>query len=114
MDLTKCRELTSAEQAISLLNSKPFKYNDQDTLNIIFNKSISLLDWAWNYTVDLEQYNTCPDKRVTQLYEGTRRKTPNIIHYVSGIKPWNGEPPLKQLWTDTKAELDLLLAEGEN
>ena len=114
MDLTKCRELTSSEQAISLLNSKPFTYNDQDTLNIIFNKSICLLDWTWNYTVDLEQYNTCPDKRVTQLYEGTRRGTPNIIHYVSGIKPWNGEPPLKQLWTDTKAELDQLLAEGEN
>lgn len=98
LDLKKCREITSAEAAVELLNSKPFIYNDQDTLNIIFKDSLKMLDLKWNYTINIEQSNESPNPIIRKLYEGTRRTDYRIIHYVSGRKPWNADVPLGEYY----------------
>ena len=93
-DLKKCRELTSAEEAVELLNRRKWIVNDQDVLNMLFNESIFMLDIKWNYTTNIELgYN---DPQVHKQFSDCYRREYGIIHYTSPNKPWNSDPPLEK------------------
>ena len=93
-DLKKCRELTSAEEAVELLNRRKWIFNDQDVLNMLFNESIFMLDIKWNYTTNIELgYN---DPQVHKQFSDCYRREYGIIHYTSPNKPWNSDPPLEK------------------
>lgn len=93
-DLKKCREITSAEAAVELLNKRKWMNNDQDVLNMLFTGSIYKLDQKWNYTTNIEQDISLRDSRLKKLFADVRRTEYGIIHYTSGKKPWNSEVPL--------------------
>ena len=93
-DLKRCRKLTSHKAAVELLNSKKWRYNDQDTLNILFNDSVKMLDLKWNYTNNIEQFCSSPKPSIRELYSDARRTDYGVIHYASGKKPWNADVPL--------------------
>ena len=90
-DLKRCRKLTSHKTAVELLNSKKWHYNDQDTLNILFNESVKMLDLKWNYTNNIEQF--CDSRKPTtrELYSDMRGTEYGVIHFISGQKPWNSD-----------------------
>ena len=93
-DLKRCRKLTSDKAAVELLNRKKWIYNDQDTLNILFNDSVKMLDLKWNYTQNIEQYCTSPKPKIRELFRDAHRIGYGIIHFISGQKPWKADVPL--------------------
>lgn len=93
-DLKKCREFTSELEAVELLNSRKWMYNDQDVLNILFADRIYSLDIKWNYTVNIEHGVVLPDPRLAQFLRGFHCGEYGIIHYTGGNKPWNDKVPL--------------------
>lgn len=93
-DLKKCREMTSADAAVELLNKRRWMNNDQDVLNMLFTGSIYKLDQKWNYTTNIEQEVSLRDPRLKKLFADIRRSEYGIIHYTSGKKPWNSDVPL--------------------
>lgn len=93
-DLRKCRELTSEQAAVELLNRRKWLYNDQDVLNMLFKGNVHIFDIKWNYTVNIEhEFNYC-DQRIQRLMADVRRNEYGIIHYTGGGKPWNKAVPL--------------------
>ncbi|MGN0701377.1 MAG: glycosyltransferase family 8 protein [Oscillospiraceae bacterium] len=93
-DLRKCRELTSEQDAVELLNRRKWMYNDQDVLNMLFRDNVHIFDIKWNYTVNIEhEFNYC-DGRIQRLMADVRRNEYGIIHYTGGGKPWNKDVPL--------------------
>lgn len=62
-------------------NPSKIKWWDQDALNAILYNKWFPLDYKWNYQV---------------LRMGHLNIKPIIIHFNSHIKPWNGEPYLKE------------------
>lgn len=88
-NLKMCREITDDKRAIAVLNSKPFQYNDQDTLNIIFNESMYMLEIRWNYQNCFERFSKDQNRTVAKMYKKIYQDNPGIIHYVSGTKPWS-------------------------
>lgn len=93
-DLKRCRQLTSDKEAVEVLNSKKWRYNDQDTLNVLFNESVKMLDLKWNYTQNIEQFCTSLKPITRELYSDARRSEFGIIHFISAQKPWNADVPL--------------------
>lgn len=93
-DLKRCRKLTSEGRAVEILNSKKWIYNDQDTLNVIFNCSVKMLDFKWNYTNNIEQFSNSERQSVRALYLDAPRAEPAIIHFISAEKPWSADVPL--------------------
>lgn len=93
-DLKKCREFTSEREAVELLNSRKWMYNDQDVLNILFADRIYSLDIRWNYTVNIEYGVTFHDPKIAQFMGEFHREEYGIIHYTGGNKPWNDKVPL--------------------
>ena len=87
-DLSKCRNITDEKKAIEVLHSKQFQYNDQDTLNIIFNQNMYMLDVRWNYQNCYERFSFDNNRTIAKMYKKINQSNPAIIHYVSGIKPW--------------------------
>lgn len=87
-DLVKCREIADEKKAIEVLQSKQFQYNDQDTLNIIFNQNMYMLDVRWNYQNCYERFSIDKNRTIAKMYKKIHQDNPAIIHYVSGIKPW--------------------------
>lgn len=72
--------------------SQPYRYNDQDVLNIYCQGRVKFLDMSWNLLTD------CDHTRISQVIvhapEPIRkayfdaRKAPKIIHYAGHRKPW--------------------------
>lgn len=95
MDIPKCREYTSAEEAIRVLGSKEFMFYDQDALNIVFNESVKLLDTEWNYQSAFDFYqiryfiNMMAEQGIDpKPYQDKVREKPKLVHYIGGGKPW--------------------------
>lgn len=93
-DLKRCRKLTSDKAAVELLNRKKWIYNDQDTLNILFNDSVKMLDLKWNYTYNIEQFCTSRKPTTRELFADARRTEYGVIHFISGKKPWHADVAL--------------------
>lgn len=102
-DLKKCREITSADAAVELLNRRKWVFNDQDVLNMLFNESVFMLDIKWNYTTNIE--HAYDDIKMRHILSDCRRSEYGIIHYSSGRKPWNSETPLNSYYHKYEKEL---------
>ncbi|MDD5940562.1 MAG: DUF4422 domain-containing protein [Lachnospiraceae bacterium] len=85
------RAAYTLEQWLSFA-SHPYRFNDQDILNLHCEGRVLYLDMAWNLIHDMNH------KRVAQVIayapadvQNAYRKAhshPKIIHYAGGIKPW--------------------------
>ena len=91
-DLKKCREITSADEAVELLNRRKWVYNDQDVLNMLFKDSVCMLDIKWNYTVNIE--SAYADAVMRKIVSDCYRTEYGIIHYIGIRKPRNSKTPL--------------------
>ena len=105
-DLKKCRELTSADEAVELLNERKWLNNDQDVLNMLFKDSIYQLDQKWNYTTNIEYACTSGLYHLKELMKSAFRSEYGIIHYTSGKKPWNSDVPLGEHYHKYENELE--------
>ena len=84
--------------------SQPFKYSDQDVLNLYCEGKVKYLDMAWNMITD------CDHTRVSQVIvhapasvQAEYRKAhanPKIIHYAGFMKPWHrpSEDYARKFW----------------
>lgn len=76
LNLKKIRDEKLTEKLIKNAKRKAHEYQDQDAINITFDK-IAILDREFNYQVKDKQYDTLPDDKMT------------ILHYSGSLKPWN-------------------------
>ncbi|MDR7240806.1 glycosyltransferase family 8 protein [Neobacillus drentensis] len=84
INVTKWRKHAISDQVMRFLIENPSKiwWWDQDALNaILFDKWVKL-DMKWNYQ---------PLSQIPLQY-------PSIVHFTSPMKPWNGDPPLKEYY----------------
>ena len=71
----------------------PYKYNDQDVLNLYCEGRVKYLDMAWNLITDCDHYRVnnvvvyAPDA-VYKEYQKAHA-APKIIHYAGFMKPWH-------------------------
>jgi lipopolysaccharide biosynthesis glycosyltransferase len=84
LNLEKWREDGISDQVMNFLSDHPDKiwWWDQDALNAILHAKWLRLDMKWNY----------------QPFSWIPLEYPSIIHYTSQIKPWNGNPPLREYY----------------
>jgi len=79
IDLPRWREHRISQRALEYLQSYPeTPFADQDALNAAGDALWHALDGHWNY----QKHR---DARIEALGDGLR---PNIIHFVTGAKPW--------------------------
>ena len=98
LDLEKCRQKVSFRDVVETLHSRNFFYNDQDVLNILLEGNIKQVDCKWNYMNNIVFYLECDRKEFRELYLDLSREDYRIIHYISAIKPWNGEVQMGEVW----------------
>ena len=73
--------------------SKPYKYNDQDVLNLYCEGRVKYLDMAWNMITDCDHTRVsnvivyAPDA-VQKEYKKAHA-APKLIHYAGFMKPWH-------------------------
>lgn len=72
--------------------STPYRYNDQDVLNLYCEGEVKYLDMAWNMIVDhnherFSQVIVHAPKAIIDEYR-VAHSAPKIIHYAGYIKPW--------------------------
>lgn len=85
------RRAYSLEQWLSYA-STPYKYNDQDVLNLYCEGRVKYLDMAWNLITDCE--HTRVSRIIVHAPEHIRKEyaaahaAPKIIHYAGYRKPW--------------------------
>ena len=86
------RKAYSLEQWLNFA-SVPYKYNDQDVLNLYCEGRVKYLDMAWNLITDCDHTRVshvivhAPDS-VQREYRAARN-APKIIHYAGFMKPWH-------------------------
>ena len=86
------RKAYSLEQWLTFA-SKPYKYNDQDVLNLYCEGKVKFIDMAWNLITDCDHYRVAnvivyaPDS-VQKEYKAAHAN-PKIIHYAGFMKPWH-------------------------
>ena len=71
----------------------PYRYNDQDVLNLYCEGRVKFLDMSWNLITDMEfkrfsNVISYASATVQNQYEKAHQN-PAIIHYAGCIKPWN-------------------------
>lgn len=76
LNLKKIRKDNLTKKLITNAKKKGHEYQDQDAINITFDK-ITVLDREFNYQIKDKQYETLPDDKMT------------ILHYSGSLKPWN-------------------------
>lgn len=72
--------------------SRPYRYNDQDVLNIYCQGRVKFLDMSWNLLTDcdhtrISQVIAHAPEPIRRAYFDARRE-PKIIHYAGHRKPW--------------------------
>lgn len=86
------RKIYSTKQWL-MFAQQPFKYHDQDVLNLYCEGQVLYLDMAWNLLTDCDHtrisniINYAPSEIKEEYYHA--RKSPKIIHYAGFMKPWN-------------------------
>jgi len=108
-DLDCCRKIADEKDALRVLKERKYHYNDQDVLNILFNKSVKPLDLIWNYTVNIPMYHEIKDENIQKLYENSFRENYVVVHYIGGKKPWMGEISMQEHYHKNARELSALL-----
>lgn len=88
----KMREAYSLEEWLKFA-THPYRYNDQDVLNLYCENKVYYLDMAWNFITDCNHERVSkvivysPDE-IQKAY-ATARRSPKIIHYAGFKKPWH-------------------------
>lgn len=89
-------------------STTPYKYNDQDVLNLYCEGRVKYLDMAWNVLTD------CDHTRISNVIvhapasiQETYQKAyedPKIIHYAGHMKPWHKptEDQAQHFWSALK------------
>ena len=92
MDLKKIRSEYKRDEMIKFMGEHKYRIQEQDALNVLFEKKFYFLDLCWNYytcTNDGVKYyiNAAPatSKEIYEKQTGEK----GIIHYASQPKPWN-------------------------
>ena len=73
--------------------SSPYKFNDQDVLNLHCEGHVKYLDMSWNLITDCDHYRVknvisfAPD--YVQKEYAKAHANPRIIHYAGYMKPWH-------------------------
>ncbi|MEG2174892.1 MAG: DUF4422 domain-containing protein [Oscillospiraceae bacterium] len=86
------RKAYSLEQWLTFA-THPYKYNDQDVLNLYCEGRVLYLDMAWNLLTDCDHYRvpnviTYAPEAVYKEYMQAR-SAPKMIHYAGFMKPWH-------------------------
>lgn len=97
-DLNKCRETYSFAEVIDVLYSNNFVFNDQDTLNIIFEDKVKKVDCKWNYQNMLDDFLMKNEGDYAPQLKAFKRNEYGIVHYVGEEKPWNGTVKLDRFY----------------
>lgn len=104
-DLEKCRGRYNYQQAVDILKSKKYYYNDQDVLNIMFDGQVKMLDFTWNYQNCIEMFCERFPDIYGPIYADVRCSSPKIIHYVSSHKPWNCSVALESVYHEYEKQV---------
>lgn len=90
--LINCQEFLRyqiAEKCLKKLrNSRKYKYPDQDVLNIICGDLVYPIETKWNFK-PFYSYSRCSFSTQDREQYEMDKKSPALIHYTSGYKPWN-------------------------
>ena len=88
--------------------TKPYRYSDQDVLNIHCQGKVKYLDMAWNMLTDcnherVENVIKFAPSKIQHMYQ-VARKNPYIIHYAGFMKPWYkpSEDFAQDFWTTAR------------
>ena len=91
LNVKKMKEAHSLHEWLTFA-SHPYKYNDQDVLNLYCEGKVKYLDMSWNMITDCDHYRInhvivfAPDAVQKEYFAA--RKDPKIIHYAGYMKPW--------------------------
>lgn len=92
MDLTKIRAKLTKNDMLNQVTSNKYQIQEQDALNVIFEKNFKYLEIAWNYYVKvnpvIDNWIEYAPISYKKAYEEAG-KEPFIIHYASNPKPWD-------------------------
>lgn len=107
MNLEEWRKEYTQEEVIDIANSKKFRIQEQDILNVLFEGKMKTLEVGWNYYVPvsefLKQSLEFAPATSHQIYKEAGEK-PYLIHYAGVPKPWN-EPEVllaDEFWSTAK------------
>ena len=92
MDLVKIRNLITKDEMLKFILNNKFQIQEQDALNVIFEKNFKYIDIKWNYYVEVNPtiaywIKNAPLKYKEQYEQAG--KQPYIVHYASNPKPWD-------------------------
>ncbi len=89
------KEMRKAHTLTEWLNfcTRPYRYSDQDVLNVFCQGHVKYLDMAWNMIYDcnhdrIEKVIKFAPKDIQTQYLAAHNN-PNIIHYAGFMKPWH-------------------------
>jgi lipopolysaccharide biosynthesis glycosyltransferase len=92
INVRKWRSDKILSKALDFLNHNKeyIRFADQDILNALFADQWGELDPRWNFTARIYEYSSWEESPYSeQVYNNLIHNDPNIIHFVSGEKPWN-------------------------
>lgn len=74
-------------------SSVPYRYNDQDVLNIYCEGRVKFLDMSWNMITDCDHTRVCniivhAPEDIQKAYHAAHA-APRMIHYAGHRKPWH-------------------------
>lgn len=89
------KEMRKAHSLDEWLNfaTEPYRYSDQDVLNVHCEGRVKYLDMSWNALSDcnherIKNVITHAPSRIQKMYQNARQN-PKIIHYAGFMKPWH-------------------------
>ncbi len=89
-DLTRMRREGVEKKLLDFLAARgPFRYNDQDLLNVVLKGGIYSLDQTWNMTQGCWNFDVSALPRSESRHIVACRADPSIVHYAGDAKPWN-------------------------
>jgi lipopolysaccharide biosynthesis glycosyltransferase len=104
MNLKEIRKNFHQEEIVQLANTKKFRIQEQDILNVLLEGHLKFLDVRWNYYIVVSEFlktsiNYAPYESKCE-YE-TAWDNPYFVHYAGVPKPWTTPSVEKaQLWWD--------------
>lgn len=91
LELDKIRRDFTQDELMEFWQKRYFRHAEQDALNVLFDKRIQHLDLKWNVFADKMDSETdilhASETSIRIWRESLR--TPYIIHFSSGPKPWD-------------------------
>lgn len=87
MNIKKFNEQFDVKDLLNLAVSKNWKQFDQDLFNYLCQDYVKIIDAAWDFLEDIYgSYHTLPKPLFQEFLKS--EKSPKLIHYSGGRKPW--------------------------